>query len=91
VGCCIRLTSLPAGTGTIPGSSLAPILTEVVGNVSLLFETVTGQGYDTPVQIRTGGVCLWEPVKGVSPTGIRINLKPGIQYKYTPYSVKDTE
>lgn len=91
VGCCIRLTAFPVAGVRIPGTDSAPILTEVVGNVSLTFDSVNGTGYTTPVQIRTGGVCLWEPVKGISPTGIRINLKPGYEYKYRPYSVKDTE
>lgn len=91
VGCCIRLTSVPVGTGTVPGTSPETILTQVVGNVRLLFDSVSGDGYDTPVQIRSVGLCLWEPIKGISPKGVRVNLKPGFEYAYTPYSVKETE
>lgn len=91
VGCCIRLTTIPQGTGTIPGTAPETILTQVVGNARLLFDSVNGQEYDTPVQIRSAGLCLWEPVKGLSPKGVRVNLKPGFAYAYTPYSVEDTE
>jgi hypothetical protein len=91
VGCCIRLTSIPVGTGTVPGTSPETILTEVVGNARLLFDSVNGDGYDTPVQIRSAGVCLWEPVKGLSPKGVRVNLKPGFSYSYTPYSVSEED
>jgi hypothetical protein len=91
VGCCIRLTSIPVGTGTVPGTSPETILTQVVGNARLLFDSVTGDGYDTPVQIRSAGLCLWEPVKGLSPKGVRVNLKPGFSYAYTPYSVPEEQ
>lgn len=91
VGCCIRLTSIPVGTGTVPGTSPQTILTQVVGNARLLFDSVSGDGYDTPVQIRSSGLCLWEPVKGLSPKGIRVNLKPGFEYSYTPYSVAEED
>jgi hypothetical protein len=91
VGCCIRLTAIPVGTGTIPGTAPEPILTEVVGNARLLFDSATGDGYDTPVQIRSGGLCLWEPVKGLSPKGVRVNLRPGFEYVYRPYSVLEEE
>lgn len=91
VGCCIKLTAIPGGTGTVPGTAPLQILTEVVGNARLLFDSMPGDGYDTPVQIRSADLCLWEPVKGLSPKGIRVNLKPNFEYTYTPYSVKDTE
>jgi hypothetical protein len=91
VGCCIRLTSVPVGTGTVPGTAPETILTQVVGNARLLFDSVSGDGYDTPVQIRSAGLCLWEPIKGLSPKGVRVNLKPGFEYAYTPYSVEETE
>jgi hypothetical protein len=66
-------------------------LTQVVGNARLLFDSLTGDGYDTPVQIRSAGLCLWEPVKGLSPKGVRVNLKPGFEYAVTPYSVAEEE
>ena len=91
VGCCIRLTAIPIGTGMVPGTSPEAILTQVVGNARLKFDSVSGDGYDTPVQIRSAGLCLWEPVKGLSPKGVRVNLKPGFEYAYTPYSVEETE
>ena len=89
VGCCISLSIIPAGTGTVPGTSPETILTQVVGNARLLFDSASGDGYDTPVQIRSAGLCLWEPVKGLSPTGVRVNLKPGFTFSYTPYSVPE--
>jgi hypothetical protein len=91
VGCCIRLTTIPVGTGTVPGTSPETILTQVVGNARLLFDSASGDGYDTPVQIRSAGLCLWEPVKGLSPTGVRVNLKPGFAYAFTPYSVPEEQ
>jgi len=91
VGCCIRLTTIPAAAGTIPGTSPRTILTEVVGNARLLFDSVNGDGYDTPVQIRSEGLCLWESVKGLSPKGVRVNLKPGFEYAVTPYSVLEDD
>ena len=87
VGCCIALGTLPVGTGTVPGTSPETVLTQVVGNARLLFDSATGDSYDTPVQIRSAGLCLWEPVKGLSPKGVRVNLKPGFTFSYTPYSV----
>lgn len=89
VGVCIRLTTLPLGTGTVPGTAPETILTQVVGNARLLFDSETGSSYDTPVQIRSAGLCLWEPVKGLSPKGVRVNLKPGFEYNYTPYFVAE--
>ena len=89
VGCCISLSTLPVGTGIVPGTAPATVLTQVVGNARLLFDSVSGDSYDTPVQIRSAGLCLWEPVKGLSPTGVRVNLKPGFAFTYIPYSVPE--
>lgn len=87
VGACIRLTTIPAGTGTIPQALPQKIFPEVVGNIRLVFDSLSGGRYDTPIRISSEEVCVWEPVRGLEPTGIRVNLKPGFAYTFKKFSV----
>lgn len=91
VGCCVELTAIPAGAGTVPNTNPETVLTETVGNARLIFDATQGRSYDTPIQIRAKTFCLWEPVKGFNPTGVRVNLKPNFEFTYTPYSVPEDE
>lgn len=87
VGCCISLTSTPPGLGIIPQSIPQDVYPEVVGNARLRFGVGSVVGHDTPIQLRSKTVCLWEPVRGLQPKGVFVNLKPGFSYTVKPYSV----
>lgn len=87
VGACITLTEIPLGTGAIPSSLPERIFAETVGNIRLIFDSLSGSGYDTPIKINAKEVCVWEPVRGLEPTGIRVNLKPGFSYTFKKFSV----
>lgn len=87
VGCKVTLTEKAKGLGVIPSSIPNEVYAEVVGNARLKFSSGTVSGLDSPVQLRSEVVCLWEPVRGMQPTGAFVNLKPGFSYTVQPYSV----
>jgi hypothetical protein len=91
VGCCITITTEPPGLGIIPSSLPESIYPEVLGNVRLAFDGGGGVGYDTPIQIRQKTTCVWEPVRGMAPTGCRVNVKPGTSYSIRKYSVLEED
>lgn len=84
VGCCVTLDFEESRVGVIPASLPDPVYPRVVGNARLLFG---GGGTDTPVRITSRNFCLWEPVRGLSPTGVRVSLLPDISYTVRKYSV----
>lgn len=91
VGCCITITTEPPGLGIIPASLPESIYPEILGNVRLAFDGGGGVGYDTPIQIRQKTTCVWEPVRGMAPTGCRVNVKPGTSYSIRKFSVPEED
>lgn len=88
-GVCIKISQRPIGSGLIVGSDPYDVYPTVVGNARLLFAGSTISGVDTSVRIQGKDTCLWEPVIGLRPTGVFVNLLPGFTYTRTPYSVPD--
>lgn len=87
-GCCVNVTARPQGSGTIPQAEPQSIYPNTVGNVRLIFASSQGStNYDTPLTKRQKTTCVWEPVRGLAPIGVRVNLLPGYSYTYRPYSV----
>ncbi len=87
-GCCVTITSSPPGAGSIPQAEPQSIYPRTVGNVRLRFAGADGVNeFDTPLVNRQKTTCVWEPVRGLRPTGVRVNLLPGYSYSYRPYSV----
>lgn len=88
VGCCVTITNRPVGSGTIPQAEPESIYPRIIGNVRLKFRGESGGSeYDTPLENRQKTTCVWEPVRGLEPVGVRVNLLPGYEYSYRPYSV----
>lgn len=88
VGCCVTITATPPGAGAIPQAEPQSIYPTTIGNVRLRFRGFSGGSeYDTPVVNRQKTTCVWEPVRGLEPVGVRVNLLPGYSYSYRPYSV----
>jgi hypothetical protein len=87
VGCLVTLTTTPVGLGIIPQSIPNDIYAEIVGNARLRFNNGSSAGYDTPIQYRFKALALWEPTRGMNPTGVFVNLRPGFAYQVTPLSV----
>lgn len=88
VGCCVTITDRPQGSGSIPQSEPQTIYPAIVGNVRLRFKADSeASEYDTPLQNRQRTTCVWEPVRGLKPVGVRVNLLPGFEYTFRPYSV----
>jgi hypothetical protein len=93
VGCCITITGRPVGSGTIPAAEPESIYPTTVGNVRLKFKPF-GMGafaYDTPLRKREKTTCVWEPVRGLNPTGVRVNVISGYSYVVTPHSVPEEQ
>lgn len=89
VGACVTITNRPVGSGTIPQAEPQSIYPTTIGNVRLKFKPF-GPGpteYDTPLLERQKTTCVWEPVRGLNSTGVRVNVIPGYSYVVTPYSV----
>lgn len=87
VGCCIRITARPIGSGSIPQAEPESIFPTTIGNVRLRFRSASGSSVDTAIVNRAKTTCVWEPVRGLNPIGARVNLLPGYSYVITPYSV----
>lgn len=90
VGVCIKISARPIGSGSIPGSEPYDVYPTIVGNARLIFASNSAVGADTAVRVQGKETCLWEPVTGLRPTGIFVNLLPGFTYTRTPYSVPET-
>lgn len=86
VGVCMAITARPPGFGIVESSTVDKVYPEVVGNVRLICNATGLEVVNTPVQIRSDRVCLWEPVRGLNPVAIRVNLKPGFGYSYQGYA-----
>lgn len=86
VGCSVDQVIEPIGVGSIPSAEPDRIYPSVVGNARLVFGNGTRE-LDTPIQIRSRRVFLWEGIEGCNPTGCRVNVAPGFSYEVTPFSV----
>ncbi|MDA3835965.1 MAG: hypothetical protein PF495_21560 [Spirochaetales bacterium] len=93
VGCCVSITQRPLGSGTIPAAEPESIYPTTIGNIRMKFKPFgrTRLSYDTPLRKREQTTCVWEPVRGLNPTGARVNTVPGYSYVVTPYSVPEEQ
>lgn len=87
-GCCVKITESPIGWGVIPQSVPNDVYPAIAGNIRLRFAAGSaGSDYDTPIRAQQETSCVWEPVRGLAPTGCFVNLLPGFDYTVIPYSV----